>query len=144
MSDGTSNGVSDGPPNPSMHPLRKILARQSVEQTLPPLPFDTRPPTLDSTTTQGQFPSIPTHHSTPRDIPPRTRPRLYELEEAPTFYPTREEFADPLRYIQYVGDPKGGNGKAYGIVKIVPPKGWNPEFVLNQDVSNSSPLIRSF
>lgn len=130
----TNNGDSasqDGnvdnshPPNPSLHPLRKI---QSVDTPLPPLPLNT------SSTENDRVPMIPTHHCTPRVSPPRLRPRLFGLEEAPVFYPTREEFADPLAYIKYVGDPKGGNGKAYGIVKIVPPEGWNPEFVLNQDV----------
>ncbi|UZJ55481.1 hypothetical protein CBS101457_004801 [Exobasidium rhododendri] len=123
------NGFGDHPPSSSMHPLRKILACQGVEPNQPPLPFDTLLPVEHD----GNSASIPTQHSTPREIPPRLRPRLYGLEEAPTFYPTPEEFADPLSYIQYIGDPKGGNGKAYGIVKIVPPAGWNPEFVLDQD-----------
>jgi hypothetical protein len=125
-------GGPEQPPNPSLHPLRKILACQGVEPTQPSLPFDNLNPSADDST-----PTIPTHHTTPRDIPPRLRPRLYGLEEAPTFYPTMDEFADPLRYIESVGDPNGGNGRAYGIVKIVPPKGWNPEFVLDQDVSCS-------
>ena len=124
------------PPSPSMHPLRKIAASQGSDPSLTPLPFDT------ATGKDGRVPSIATHHSTPRVSPPRLRPRLYELEEAPTFFPTTEEFADPLRYIQYVGDPQGGNGKAYGIVKIVPPAGWNPEFVLNQDVRRAPVVCR--
>jgi histone demethylase JARID1 len=130
----TSNGMDDAPPpNPSMNPLRKFLNTQSMEATLPPLVFD-----YMTTNDANPLPSIPTQHSTPRTTPPRLRPRLYDLEEAPTFYPTWEEFADPLGYIQWVGDAHGGNGKAFGIVKIVPPVGWDPDFVLNQDVSRES------
>ena len=141
----TSNGSVDGSdagldtlPTPSLHPLRKL---QSIEGNLPRLPLNT------SSVQDEIVPSIPTHHCTPRPIPDRKRNRLFDLEEAPTFYPTREEFADPLAYIEKIGDPQGGNGKKYGIVKIVPPEGWNPEFVLNQDVSRLSPLFpicRSF
>lgn len=123
--DGSDTGL-DNPPTPSLHPLRKL---QSIETNLPPLPLNT------SSTLDENVPKIPTHHCTPRISPPRLRSRLFDLEEAPVFYPTKEEFADPLAYIEHISGPQGGNGRAYGIVKIVPPVGWNPEFVLNQDVS---------
>ncbi|KAJ1885316.1 hypothetical protein LPJ71_009425, partial [Coemansia sp. S17] len=35
-----------------------------------------------------------------RSIPPRKR--MFGLPEAPTYYPTKEEFADPLAYIQKI------------------------------------------
>ncbi len=37
-----------------------------------------------------------------------------------------------MKYISWIANPQGGNGKAYGIVKIVPPEGWNPECVLDE------------
>jgi len=39
------------------------------------------------------------------------------LPEAPVFYPTEEEFKDPMRYIASVRE----KGRHYGIAKIVPP-----------------------
>ena len=42
------------------------------------------------------------------------------LEEAPTYYPTAEEFADPTAYIASVRR----EAQRYGACKIVPPKGW--------------------
>ncbi|PWN54457.1 hypothetical protein IE53DRAFT_323024, partial [Violaceomyces palustris] len=121
-----SEGVS-GPPNPANHPARKAFQAQAP----PPLPFNNSN-IEDEAEERNRGPTIPTAISTPRHPPPRTRPRLFELEEAPTFYPTWEEFSDPLKFIEWVGSPQGGNGKEYGIVKIVPPEGWNPEFVLDQ------------
>jgi [histone H3]-trimethyl-L-lysine4 demethylase len=74
--------------------------------------------------------------TTPRHPPPRLRPRIFGLEECPTFYPNEEEFADPLKYIEYISSPEGGNGREYGIIKIVPPEGWQLPFVLDQGVSD--------
>ncbi len=37
-----------------------------------------------------------------------------------------------MKYIAWVASPQGGNAKTYGIAKIVPPEGWNPECVLDE------------
>ncbi|KAJ2661771.1 hypothetical protein IWW48_002165 [Coemansia sp. RSA 1200] len=55
------------------------------------------------------------------------RPRMFGLPEAPTFYPSAEEFADPLEYIQKIRP----EAEKAGICKIVPPAGWNPPFSLD-------------
>ncbi|KAJ2039706.1 hypothetical protein H4S03_001514 [Coemansia sp. S3946] len=60
-----------------------------------------------------------------RSIPPRKR--MFGLPEAPTYYPTKEEFADPLAYIQKIRP----EAEASGLCKIVPPEGWNPPFALD-------------
>ncbi|PWZ02363.1 PLU-1-domain-containing protein [Testicularia cyperi] len=112
--------------SPSHHPVRKM----TVAQSFPPLVFDRTAPSGSSSSRSE--PAIPTSASTPRRPAPRLRPRLFELEEAPIFYPTLEEFEDPMKYISWVAHPHGGNGKASGIVKIVPPEGWNPECVLDE------------
>jgi jmjN domain len=44
------------------------------------------------------------------------------MPEAPSFHPTLEEFKDPLAYIKSLQ----AHGERYGIIKIVPPKGWAP------------------
>lgn len=69
----------------------------------------------------------------PRVPQPRTEPRAFGLTEAPTFYPTRDEFKDPMEYIRWCGDE--GGAKEYGICKIVPPEGWQPPFVMDTEVS---------
>lgn len=46
----------------------------------------------------------------------------YEIPEAPTYFPTIEEFKNPLAYIRSISD----EASKYGICKIVPPKEWNP------------------
>ncbi|PWN92721.1 hypothetical protein FA10DRAFT_3405 [Acaromyces ingoldii] len=121
---------NQGPPNPAEHPTRRAMMIKKSGVPTDPLPFNFS--NIPSDETNGRW-TIPTHISTPRHPPKRLRPRLFDLEEAPTFYPTPQEFSDPLRYIQWVGSPEGGNGKEYGIVKIVPPEGWSPEFVLDQE-----------
>ncbi|KAI8387444.1 hypothetical protein BD560DRAFT_382515 [Blakeslea trispora] len=59
----------------------------------------------------------------------RKHPRIFGLQEAPTFYPTKEEFKDPLSYIEKISI----EGEKYGIIKIVPPKDYQPEFSLNTE-----------
>lgn len=51
------------------------------------------------------------------------------LRPAPTFYPTEEEFADPIAYVRSIAHI----GQRAGICKIVPPASWNPPFCLNPD-----------
>jgi histone demethylase JARID1 len=54
---------------------------------------------------------------------------MFGLEEAPTFYPTAEEFTDPMEYIASISHL----GQPYGIAKIVPPAEWRMPFVLESD-----------
>lgn len=44
------------------------------------------------------------------------------LREAPVFRPSANEFRDPMRYIRSITSECWG----YGIVKIIPPAGWDP------------------
>lgn len=53
----------------------------------------------------------------------------FPVPEAPTFYPTLEDMRDPLAYISAIASA----GKAAGIVRIVTPKEWRPQFSLTCD-----------
>ncbi|OLL26344.1 Lid2 complex component lid2 [Neolecta irregularis DAH-3] len=53
--------------------------------------------------------------------------RHFGLLEAPTFYPTKEEFSDSLSFIASIAE----EGRKFGIVKIVPPEGWKPQFAID-------------
>lgn len=44
-----------------------------------------------------------------------------EIETAPTFYPTEQEFSD---FHGYVFSLEKQLAKKYGVIKIVPPKSW--------------------
>jgi [histone H3]-trimethyl-L-lysine4 demethylase len=61
---------------------------------------------------------------------PAKRARPHGLQEAPTFRPTKEEFKDPMEYIRKV-TPKGSK---YGICRIIPPEGWDPQFAVDTEV----------
>eukprot|EP01083_Nonionella_stella_P017831 49952_1 len=50
-----------------------------------------------------------------------------DIPETKTFYPTIDQFRYPLQYIESIRD----EGLKYGIVKIKPPKEWNPSFNLS-------------
>ncbi|ORX34394.1 PLU-1-like protein-domain-containing protein [Kockovaella imperatae] len=65
----------------------------------------------------------------PRHPPSRSGSRLFGLEECPVFYPTAEEFLDPMRYIDSIGEA----AKPYGICKVIPPEGWRMPFALETD-----------
>lgn len=56
--------------------------------------------------------------------------RIFGIEEAPVFYPTQAEFADPLAYLSKISSI----GKKYGMIKIVPPNTWTPAFSLDTEV----------
>ncbi|ODQ65886.1 hypothetical protein NADFUDRAFT_46486, partial [Nadsonia fulvescens var. elongata DSM 6958] len=57
---------------------------------------------------------------------PKTN-RLFDLQEAPTYYPSNNEFTDPYSYINKIAE----EGSKYGIIKIVPPSTWNPKFAID-------------
>ncbi|KAJ7437136.1 jumonji superfamily protein [Mycena galericulata] len=74
-------------------------------------------PTLDLSTVKT---------SSPRpDSLPHKDPRPFGLPDCPTFYPTAEEFKDPMAYIRTISD----RANAHGICKVVPPAGWKMPFV---------------
>jgi len=78
--------------------------------------------------------------SAPAVMPPREGERLFGLEHCPIYYPTDAEFAQPLEYIERIA--KQTREHQYGICKVVPPKGWQPPFTLNTEVSVESPFCR--
>ncbi|EXJ60475.1 histone demethylase JARID1 [Cladophialophora yegresii CBS 114405] len=66
-------------------------------------------------------------HPSSRDPPTRRRP--HDLLEAPTFRPTEAEFRDPMEYIRSISD----KASKFGICKIIPPEGWNPDFAIDTE-----------
>ena len=80
-------GAGDSPPESSLppppNPLRHATRKASRMTCTPPLVFDT---STSSRPMDGP-PPIPTGATTPRSMAPRSKPRLFGLEEAPTFYP---------------------------------------------------------
>ena len=69
--------------------------------------------------------------SPPSDGIPRVVSRPFGLEDCPEYYPTLEEFRDPMTYIRSISD----HAKHYGICKIVPPNGWRMPFVTDTEVA---------
>lgn len=64
--------------------------------------------------------------------PPHKYPHLFDqlgVREAPTLYPSEEEFADPHKFLQ----ANIALGERYGILKIVPPHSWKPGFSLDPE-----------
>ncbi|XP_051119104.1 lysine-specific demethylase JMJ17 [Andrographis paniculata] len=51
------------------------------------------------------------------------------VPSGPVFYPSEEEFKDPLEYIYKIRP----EAEPYGICKIVPPKSWDPPFALDME-----------
>nr|GMC63664.1 putative lysine-specific demethylase JMJ16 isoform X1 [Ipomoea batatas] len=51
-----------------------------------------------------------------------------DLQDAPVFYPTEEEFEDTITYIESIRP----RAEAYGICRIVPPASWKPPCPLKE------------
>lgn len=56
--------------------------------------------------------------------------RRPEVQEAPVFYPSEEEFEDTLNYIASIR----ARAEAYGICRIVPPPSWKPPCTLKDKI----------
>ncbi|XP_010695167.1 lysine-specific demethylase JMJ17 isoform X2 [Beta vulgaris subsp. vulgaris] len=52
---------------------------------------------------------------------------VMNITPAPVYYPTEEEFKDPLEFIYKIRP----DAEPFGICKIVPPKNWKPPFALD-------------
>uniref|UniRef100_A0A7R9CCT3 [histone H3]-trimethyl-L-lysine(4) demethylase n=1 Tax=Timema cristinae TaxID=61476 RepID=A0A7R9CCT3_TIMCR len=59
-------------------------------------------------------------------------------EEAPIFYPTEEEFQNPLEYIKKIRFIS----EKFGICKIIPPQSWQPPFTVDVDNFKFTPRIQ--
>ena len=67
----------------------------------------------------------------PTQVPDFHKPsRPHGLQEAPTYRPTEEEFKNPMEYIRKIAP----QAKDFGICKIIPPDGWNPDFTVDTQV----------
>ncbi|XP_033754420.1 protein Jumonji-like isoform X2 [Pecten maximus] len=52
------------------------------------------------------------------------------LVEAPTFYPSEEQFSDPIQYIQSVAMI----AEPYGMCRIIPPSSWKPDSKISEEL----------
>jgi len=87
----------------------------------PPRMAQSLPPTNGGPTvkSEGSLPSVKT--DVDYELP--------DLPEAPVFYPTAEEFADPMKYLDSIRE----QAAPAGVIKIVPPKEWRCPFPIKEN-----------
>lgn len=61
---------------------------------------------------------------------------LSEIEEMKTYYPTKEEFEDPVRYIESLYKDGASD---YGCIKIVPPEEYRPPCPIDETSERKLP-----
>jgi len=59
------------------------------------------------------------------------REHIGGIQDAAIFRPSEEEWKHPMTYMKSIES----EGRKYGIVKIIPPESWNPDFVIDTEVS---------
>lgn len=123
---GNSNGGQ--PSATSCPPTRSSSTHPSHAHNVPLSVRRSSPLDLSTVERRGQ----PTN---PREPVKRSRPN--GLQEAPTYYPTEEDFKDPVSYIRKIAP----EGKKFGICRVVPPENWQPSFAIDTEVRFVSLLL---
>ncbi|XP_038898268.1 putative lysine-specific demethylase JMJ16 isoform X2 [Benincasa hispida] len=142
---GTLSGTSDGEMMAAACRQRPwILFDQNKEDSLEfePMEHDVNIPP------QSDLPKGVAHGcpecSNCQKVTARWRPddaRSDILEEAAVFYPTEEEFADTLHYIERIRS----RAESCGICRIVPPPSWLPPCLLKEkEIWENSPFLAHY
>lgn len=114
--------------------LQSAAHADGTDDAQPPAPTLFQPdaaplpaaPRLDMNTVRT--PSQSRRASGSAQASPKERP--FALEDCPAFYPTPEDFKDPMSYIRTIAP----QAREYGIAKIVPPETWRMPFVTETEV----------
>ena len=101
----------------AVHTTRASSATNGPQQqrALPPRAGHPRRPTLRKpirTTERLDLSTLKTDFDPTEELPKARRPM--GLQEAPTYWPSEKQWADPLGYIQSIAD----EGTKYGIIKV--------------------------
>jgi hypothetical protein len=62
---------------------------------------------------------------------------ITEIEEMKTFFPTDQEFSDPMAYIDFLIKKQGAY--QYGCIKIVPPASFRPNLAFDKNSDQRLP-----
>ncbi|KAF9428426.1 hypothetical protein BGZ94_002445 [Podila epigama] len=122
----TTSGVN------SAASMLSILKKKTIVKSAPP-PVAVMPtprvPALDMASVSTTAP--PENHTT-------AATRLFGLDNAPCYYPTPEEFLEPLRFIESIRP----EAEKAGICKIIPPQNWKPTFALDTELFRFKTMIQ--
>lgn len=122
--------------------LDALAAIQNGQDSSSPEPDAYMP--LDSSIRPDSAMSVALDMSSVKTTSPRypessKKTRPFGLTDCPTYYPTPEQFADPMAYIRTI-TPEAAE---HGICKIVPPEDWKMPFVTDSKVSCNSSISQA-
>ncbi|KAG0231496.1 hypothetical protein BGW42_000202 [Actinomortierella wolfii] len=99
-----------------------MMKQAAKNRAVQPALSNPKAPPLDMSTVQTTAPA----ETTPKGPPTR----IFGLLDAPCYYPTPQEFMEPLKYIESIRH----EAEQAGICKIIPPDGWKPPFALDTEI----------
>ncbi|CAG7834068.1 unnamed protein product [Allacma fusca] len=128
------SGSTETHKEPSTDPFNKLLQMKKSEPTTAKSSSCPNPPPTSPSPKEPKKQDTPINtpeeKGKPTDITDICASDTKDESEAPTFYPTDDQFQDPLKYIEKIRI----EAEKFGMARIVPPRSFRPDCNVEDDM----------